>query len=127
HPNFGVFMSDYDVFIHKNFFPDPAMVALVVDQMRGQAGWFSGRDEVRQIGSYQIEPSSTSAPDGAATAVRPSASRGGTGLLVAAASVVGAFALGWVLAPDSGEPVDQVVAPAEDAELTTALEERARD
>ena len=40
HPGFGLFLSEYDQFVHKNFFSDPNMVALVVDPVAGELGWF---------------------------------------------------------------------------------------
>ena len=40
HPGFGLFLSDYDMFIHRNFFTDHRMLALVVDPLAGELGWF---------------------------------------------------------------------------------------
>jgi proteasome lid subunit RPN8/RPN11 len=40
HPGFGLFLSEYDLFIHRNFFPDPRMLALVIDPLAGELGWF---------------------------------------------------------------------------------------
>lgn len=40
HPGFGLFLSEYDMFIHRNFFTDPRMVALVIDPLAGELGWF---------------------------------------------------------------------------------------
>jgi len=36
---------EYDTFIHKNFFADRRMVALVVDPLAGKRGWFEWRGE----------------------------------------------------------------------------------
>jgi proteasome lid subunit RPN8/RPN11 len=44
HPGFGLFLSEYDLFIHKNFFSDPRMLALVIDPVAGDLGWFVWRD-----------------------------------------------------------------------------------
>ena len=44
HPGFGLFLSDYDSFIQENFFSDPSHVALVVDPLAGNLGWFVVRD-----------------------------------------------------------------------------------
>lgn len=44
HPGFGIFLSAYDLFIHENFFPSAGHVALVVDPLGGEAGWFGWRD-----------------------------------------------------------------------------------
>jgi proteasome lid subunit RPN8/RPN11 len=44
HPGFGIFLSGYDLFIHENFFSAAGQVALVVDPLAGEAGWFGWRD-----------------------------------------------------------------------------------
>ncbi|ADB18797.1 Mov34/MPN/PAD-1 family protein [Pirellula staleyi DSM 6068] len=49
HPDFGIFLSSYDKFIHHNFFPQPWHVAMVVDPRRKELGFFHWRDR-------QIEP-----------------------------------------------------------------------
>lgn len=48
HPGFGVFLSDHDTFIHKNFFSSPGQVAWVFDphsDEEGCFGWVEGRIE----------------------------------------------------------------------------------
>jgi proteasome lid subunit RPN8/RPN11 len=40
HPRFGVFLSDQDNFIHKNFFGQPWQVAFVVDPVSENEGFF---------------------------------------------------------------------------------------
>jgi proteasome lid subunit RPN8/RPN11 len=54
HPGFGVFLSDHDTFIHKNFFSSPGQVAWVFDphsDEEGCFGWVGGRIErLKQIG-----------------------------------------------------------------------------
>src|ERR1700758_1328397 len=48
HPGFGVFLSDHDTFIHKNFFGSPGQVAWVYDphsDEEGCFGWVDGRIE----------------------------------------------------------------------------------
>jgi proteasome lid subunit RPN8/RPN11 len=51
HPGFGVFLSGYDLFIHRNFFPEPWQVALVVDPRRQEFGFFQWREgEVKDCG-----------------------------------------------------------------------------
>jgi proteasome lid subunit RPN8/RPN11 len=48
HPGFGVFLSDHDTFIHKNFFSAPLQVAWVYDphsDEEGCFGWIGGRLE----------------------------------------------------------------------------------
>ena len=54
HPGFGVFLSDHDTFIHKNFFSSPGQVAWVFDphsDEEGCFGWVGDRIErLTQIG-----------------------------------------------------------------------------
>ena len=48
HPGFGVFLSDHDTFIHKNFFSSPLQVAWVYDphsDEEGCFGWVGSRLE----------------------------------------------------------------------------------
>jgi len=48
HPGFGIFLSDHDTFIHKNFFSSPKQVAWVCDphsDEEGCFGWVDGRIE----------------------------------------------------------------------------------
>jgi proteasome lid subunit RPN8/RPN11 len=43
HPRMGVFLSDYDLWLHKHFFPEPWQVALVIEP-HTQIGGFFVRD-----------------------------------------------------------------------------------
>jgi proteasome lid subunit RPN8/RPN11 len=40
HPRMGVFLSKYDLFLHKNFFTNPYQVALVIEPHTQTAGFF---------------------------------------------------------------------------------------
>ena len=40
HPNFGIFLSNYDKFIHQNFFNDENQIAYVVDPIQHIEGFF---------------------------------------------------------------------------------------
>ena len=40
HPNFGIFLSDRDMFIQQNFFSGPGQIALVIDPVRKIEGVF---------------------------------------------------------------------------------------
>jgi proteasome lid subunit RPN8/RPN11 len=44
HPDFGIFLSDRDRFIHEHFFSGPGQVAHVIDPIRGIEGVFAWRD-----------------------------------------------------------------------------------
>jgi proteasome lid subunit RPN8/RPN11 len=50
HPSFGLFLSDYDQFIQKNFFANPGQFALVIDPIAGNLGWF----ELRKNGQIPL-------------------------------------------------------------------------
>lgn len=45
HPGFGVFLSDHDIFIHKNFFSSPQQVAWVYDPHSDEEGCFGWRGD----------------------------------------------------------------------------------
>ncbi len=45
HPRMGIFLSHYDTWLHKNFFPEPWQVALVVEPHGSTAGFFIRRDD----------------------------------------------------------------------------------
>ena len=45
HPGFGVFLSDHDTFIHKNFFSSPFQVAWVFDPLSDEEGCFGWSGE----------------------------------------------------------------------------------
>ena len=44
HPDFGIFLSEYDVFIHRHFFSGAGQIAWVLDPIRNQEGVFRWRD-----------------------------------------------------------------------------------
>src|SRR5262249_13853982 len=46
HPDFGIFLSSHDLFIHKNFFDQPLQVAYVADPIRPTRGFLRWRDGV---------------------------------------------------------------------------------
>lgn len=43
HPGFGIFLSEHDLFIHRNFFSRPEQIAVVVDPHSGKEGVFAWR------------------------------------------------------------------------------------
>ena len=55
HPNLGVFLSGMDRFICEHFFNRPLDVALVVDPVRGDRGWFYwGGDGGQRPGTLRV-------------------------------------------------------------------------
>lgn len=48
HPDFGIFLSEYDKFIHENFFSEDYQIAYVVDPIQNNEGfyfWINGKIE----------------------------------------------------------------------------------
>ncbi len=55
HPDFGIFLSSHDLFIHHHFFAQPLQVAYVVDPIRQHRGFFQWRDgRMDQVGGYYL-------------------------------------------------------------------------
>jgi proteasome lid subunit RPN8/RPN11 len=59
HPKMGIFLSHYDTWLHKNFFPEPWQVALVVEPHTSAAGFFIRRDDgaldpTRYFGFFEL-------------------------------------------------------------------------
>jgi proteasome lid subunit RPN8/RPN11 len=55
HPDFGIFLSSHDLFIHHHFFSQPLQVAYVVDPIRQTRGFFQWRDgQMEQVGGFYL-------------------------------------------------------------------------
>lgn len=125
HPGFGVFLSEYDQFIQRNFFGGEGMVALVVDPLGGEGGWFvSVGDDIEELPPFAMRSVARPASGGGAEA----ASRGGVNrrsqaLLYGAVAGVAAFATGWFLAPDDAA-TSTASATATDREVAVLEAER---
>lgn len=52
HPDFGIFLSDRDVFIQQNFFSGPGQLAFVVDPVRDAEGVFEWHDGKPVLSSH---------------------------------------------------------------------------
>ncbi|MGE3820867.1 MAG: Mov34/MPN/PAD-1 family protein, partial [Isosphaeraceae bacterium] len=53
HPDFGIFLSGHDLFIHHHFFAQPLQLAYVVDPVRQTRGFFQWRDgQMAQVGGF---------------------------------------------------------------------------
>jgi len=59
HPSFGLFLSEYDAFIQQNFFSSPGQVALVIDPIAGDMGWFVQNQKTNKIDNIFTEPTVT--------------------------------------------------------------------
>lgn len=127
HPGFGIFLSDYDRFIHTNFFSDPAMRALVVDPLAGEAGWFEWVDgaltttDTFRTKTPAVRPSEARGESTVGPQARR-ASRAAAVLGTAAALLVGA--IGGHLYADSGDSARQPATRVSSSEdLTTVQQE----
>jgi proteasome lid subunit RPN8/RPN11 len=55
HPDFGIFLSSHDLFIHRHFFAQPLQVAYVIDSIRQTRGFFQWRQgRLDQVGGYYL-------------------------------------------------------------------------
>jgi proteasome lid subunit RPN8/RPN11 len=58
HPDFGIFLSPYDLFIHRHFFNEPWQVAMVVDPNRQEFGFFQWKgDQIADCGFVCVKRS----------------------------------------------------------------------
>lgn len=56
HPDFGCFLSEYDRFIQENFFTTQGHLALVVDPIRGEIGWFAtSKDGILEVAQEKTQ------------------------------------------------------------------------
>lgn len=113
HPDFGIFLSDRDVFIHQHFFSGPGQVALVVDPVRKTEGvftWQAGKPTLAPhywVGERvstvlaAANPGPAAAGGGAPPAAGPAAIEKQPSLLsslLPAAGLVAVFLAGYLLA-----------------------------
>lgn len=55
HPDFGIFLSGHDLFIHHHFFAQPLNVAYVVDPIRQTRGFFQWHeDQMSPLGGFTL-------------------------------------------------------------------------
>jgi len=55
HPGYGIFLSNYDVFIQQNFFNLPYQIAYVIDPIANKEGFFyNGANKPELLGGYNI-------------------------------------------------------------------------
>src|SRR5579863_3624800 len=58
HPGFGIFLSDHDTFIHRNFFSAPEQVAWVYDPHSDEEGFFGWAGErIERLGLISVADS----------------------------------------------------------------------
>ena len=72
HPAYGIFLSGYDLFIHRNFFNLPWQLAFVLDPVAGDSGFFGWRGEdVSRLPGYYLAGVGAPLPAPAAAAAPP--------------------------------------------------------
>lgn len=55
HPNYGVFLSNYDIFIQENFFNLPFQIAYVIDPIQNIRGFFQWKNgKIEKLKGYYI-------------------------------------------------------------------------
>jgi proteasome lid subunit RPN8/RPN11 len=55
HPGFGIFLSNMDLFIHRNFFPQKWHIALVLDPVNKKSGYFCWDKKQERIMPYDMQ------------------------------------------------------------------------
>ena len=72
HPGFGIFLSEYDKFIQRNFFNLPWNVAFVLDPRSGETGAFGWQeDQIVRLPNYEVFGDGKEATDTGETPVPP--------------------------------------------------------
>ena len=103
HPGFGIFLSAYDLFIQENFFSSPGQVALVVDPLAGEAGWFGWRDkqvvELERLPARSVTRTATAAQVEAGHKSRSNRWRNVAALSIPVAVLAG-FIAGQLIVPE---------------------------
>lgn len=128
HPGFGIFLSEYDKFIHKNFFSNEGSVALVVDPHSKERGWFGWvKGEIKLLG--KIEPEIKPAAP-VATSAKPT-SKGLSVVLVAVLAAAVGIGVGWSLRSPVAQKTrvasaDPTPSFSDNGELEAALAEQLR-
>lgn len=55
HPGYGIFLSNYDLFIHENFFNLPFQIAYVIDPVQNLRGFFQWKNgKIEKLRGYYI-------------------------------------------------------------------------
>lgn len=111
HPGFGVFLSEYDIFIQENFFGADGQIALVVDPLAGTYGFLTARGgEAREeeLGNTLREPLSRPGEEKADFAARVSEEeaprvRWMPAVIVALSVGILAAAAGWFVGSLQGQ------------------------
>jgi len=115
HPDFGIFLSDRDCFIHEHFFSGAGQIAYVIDPVRGQEGAFAWRngkpaplahywvgDQIRTVDAsgYAAREPTAQPSAGGTNSRQPAAARNteksSLGMLPLLLGLLGALLLGYL-------------------------------
>ena len=95
HPSFGLFLSEYDLFIQANFFSMKGQLALVIDPIAGKLGWFeSAKDQAKLI----FEEGTKTGPKSVRLEAKPTTMKKSSPVLVAAISATVGLCIGAAVA-----------------------------
>jgi proteasome lid subunit RPN8/RPN11 len=103
HPGHGLFLSDYDKFIHTNFFPDSSHVAVVIDPIEGTRAWFATNTKGEAV-EFRREPTAMGARTRPAPRDMVVRQKPTPWIIGIAAAVVVAGGLGWGVAKATSPP-----------------------
>lgn len=103
HPGHGLFLSDYDKFIHTNFFPDSSHVAMVIDPIEGTRAWFATNTKGEAV-EFRREPTALGARTRPAPRDMVVRQKPTPWIIGIAAAVVVAGGLGWGVAKATSPP-----------------------
>ncbi len=113
HPGFGIFLSEHDLFIQRNFFSDPAQVAYVVDPHASTEGLFAWVDgEIEEVVSEKTPRKPVTRPLPAKAGVARGAKPPPSKTAVIVVGVVAAFVAGglvWFTTFSAGDAPPQRV------------------
>lgn len=108
HPSFGLFLSEYDQFIQKNFFANSGQLALVIDPIAGNMGWFELKKN--EINMFYEEPTKTGPKPRLADAQKPQNNKS---MMLAIGAAVVSASITWgisaaLAAPDLRQRLNEV-------------------
>lgn len=128
HPGFGVFLSEYDIFIQENFFSAQGQIALVMDPLEGTYGFLTAeagiasevesgntfRSPLGSPGQDKVDTVAASVPGD------PARRRWGWAVAVVVAGVLAAAA-GWFVGSAQGQDQARQAAQGRIADLESTL------
>lgn len=108
HPSFGLFLSQYDEFIQRNFFAQPGQVALVIDPIEGSLAWFvESGEEIKKFDESSTRRGASRRPGDPTSSMPRGVSRGRVAIIVAAVALI-TGTVGWGIANLASPPDTRV-------------------